>query len=205
MGLGSSIVSLLNMTKTLSEMGGILGWLGTGLHMAVAIGAVLALVAGFKLLKNAQENAYAKSPEGRIEAANKVLENQKAILKDLTGDYKNLQSTIHSLADEYDELGKKIKGSAAYIIALQNYNNQLDQLEDKYGDIFDIIDGIRVINEDKFDNAVLAQMYANQQLAANATSEIKEGERDQAFNNINNFDDLTKKTSRKAVEKDGLS
>lgn len=40
---------------------------------------------------------------------------------------------------------------------------------------------------------------------ANASRAVKEGERDQAFNNINNFDDLTKKTSRKSVETDGLS
>lgn len=63
-----------------------------------------------------------------------------------------------------------------------------------------MVDGIRVVNEDKFNNAILAQIYGNQQLAASALRNRSEAERDQAFNNVTNFDDLKKTTRSRTTQ-----
>ena len=132
--------------------------------MAIIIGIVLALVAGFKLLKKAQEDAYSQSTAGQIEANNKALEKQKEIVKNLADEYNNLTSEVENLQSAYEELNNMEPGTAKYLIKLQEYEDKLDEIEQKYGDVFNYDENGKrtTVNENKLDAAILRQMYAAQ-------------------------------------------
>lgn len=132
--------------------------------MAIIIGIVLALVAGFKLLRKAQEDAYSQSTAGQIEANNKALEKQKEIVKNLTNEYSNLQSTINDLTGAYKNLQKAANehgvGSPQYLLALEEYKQKLEEIEEKYGDVFAAEtdeNGIKVIDNNKLAAAKLQE------------------------------------------------
>lgn len=155
------------MGKTLAGSTGIIGLLQKafeflGGHIFLVVGIVIALTAGFKLLQKAQEDAYNRSTEGRIEANNKALEEQKSIISDLTTEYKNLKSIVNSLSSSYEELKDLAPGSAAYLIALKEYEAQLKELENKYGaDIYvDPNAEIKQISQAALDQAILRELYA---------------------------------------------
>ena len=186
-------------TKAFSSMGemlasstGLAGALGKAFtflsgHIFAVIAVIGALVIAFKLLKKAQEDAYKRSTAGQIEANNEALAKQKTIVQGLVSEYENLTSTVEHLQSAYDALNEMEPGTAKYLLAAQQYNDELDEIAKKYGDVFnyDEAGNRTTINQDLLDATMLRQMYsaqAEQQRLQNRGNELAV---QQAHENIN--------------------
>ena len=180
--------ALTGTDKVAALFGGKLSGLGTKLlglgapHILAGIAALTAVIWG---LKWAMDEAYKASPEGKLEAANKTLQEQEQLVDKLSRKYSETTSTIEKLKDVENTFKGLKNNTVEWTEAVQQNNEAALDLLDTYDLLTDANgnknyeidkDGIIRVSEEVLDEVgkrAQAQL-ANARLSSYALKNIKD-------------------------------
>ena len=166
LSIGSILMTLLPIIQKVitAIKAGSIASLGAGGIIGLVIGILYTLYTVLKTIGDyLDKEAYNKSTQKKIDDTTASLEKQKQVVSELASNYSKLESTIDSVTSSYDKLQKVAEekgiGSPQYLLALEEYNAKLDELAEKYGDIFSGVNdnGVRILDSDKLASAQLKE------------------------------------------------